>query len=352
MNVLVTGGSGFIGSHLVARLARDGHRVRVLARDPGRLGHALAPHGEVPVEVVDGDVRDASAVRAAVAGCEAVVHAANVYSLDVRRREEMERTNVEGTHTVLHAAVDAGCAPVVHVSSMVALLPADGPLGEEPALGTNDGTPYIGSKVRAERIARELQEAGAPVVTTYPGAVFGPHDPGPGEMVHLLRGMLGSLYVFRLGERAGFSVADVRWVADVHAGLLTSEPRPRRVTVAGPFLRLPEAYALLRSLTGRRMPSVMPSPRWLTLASARGADAVRHLSGLALPMTYEQVWMLYGWVPAGDRHAMELAGAPPPVASTLTDATRWAIAAGHLPARWGGVLAQQAVPEPSARPAG
>ena len=175
----MTGGSGFVGSHLVARLARDGHRVRALARDHGRLACALAPHGEVPVEVAAGDVRDAAAVRAAVAGCDAVVHAASVYSLDVRRRDEMERTNVEGTRTVLHAAVDAGCAPVVHVSSMVTLLPADGPLGDEPAIGTNDRTPYIGSKVRAERIARDLQEAGAPVVTTYPGAVFGPHDPGP-----------------------------------------------------------------------------------------------------------------------------------------------------------------------------
>jgi dihydroflavonol-4-reductase len=340
MDVFVTGGSGFVGSHLVARLMRSGHRVRVLARDRQRSVRAWAPHGAMPAEVVQGDVLDAGSVREAVGGCDAAVHAANVYSLDVRRRDEMLRTNVAGTRIVLRESLEAGCDPVVHVSSMTALLPASEPIGDDPRIGANERTPYIGSKVGAERVARQLQDAGAPVTISYPGAVFGPHDPGPGAMLHILGGMLGGLHAFGLGRRAGFSVADVRWVADAHVGLLEAGHAPRRVTMAGAHVEVPEFYALLRSLTGRRLPRVLPSPRWVTLASARLADVLRLTVGLQLPMAYEQVWPLYGWPPSADRRARALVGEPPPLATTVADAIRWLTAAGHLPARRAGDLSR------------
>lgn len=242
MSVLVTGGSGFVGSHLVARLRAAGHGVRALARDRKRLSRALTPHEADAVEVVEGDVRDPSAVRRAVAGCAAVVHAANVYSLDVRRRREMHDTNLSGTRLVLNAAVEAGCDPVVHVSSMTALLPAQRIAADDPAIGSNQRTAYIGSRVRAELIARSLQDEGAPVVTTYPGAAYGPHDPAAGEMVDVLGGMLGGMYALGMGGNPAFSISDVRWIADAHVGLLTAGhgwsprgPRPNTpwVTPAG-----------------------------------------------------------------------------------------------------------------------
>lgn len=338
MEVLVTGGSGFVGSHLVARLVRSGHRVRVLARDRQRLARALDPHGEVPVEVVEGDVLDADAVREAVAGCDAAVHAANVYSLDVRRRVEMARTNIEGTRTVLRETVEAGCDPVVHVSSMTALLPARDPIGDDPPIGSNDETPYVGSKVRAERVARRFQEVGAPVAISYPGVVLGPHDPGPGEMRNILGGILGGSHLFRLDRTAGFSVVDARWLADAHAGLLEAGRGPRRVTMAGRHVTMAEFIELLRSLTGRRLPSVLPSPRWMSLASAQLADVLRRTVGLRLPLTYEQSWLAYCWPPAEDRHALDLAGPPPPLAETVGDAIRWLVSTGHLPSRHAGAL--------------
>jgi len=195
MRVLVTGGSGFVGSHTIAELVRQGHEVVALARDPARLGAALAPLGAPRVEVARGDVVDRAAVASALKGVRAVVHAAGVYSLDHRRRQEMWRTNVEGTEAVLGAAVDAGCDPVVHVSSVVALwpLPQKQAAPVEPPVGCCR-TPYVCSKVAAERFARALQAKGAPVVTTYPGNVWGPHDPAAGEMVQILRGFLGNRF--------------------------------------------------------------------------------------------------------------------------------------------------------------
>ena len=336
MVVLVTGGSGFVGSHLIARLAASGRHVRVLSRDRGRLDRALAPHGATSVEVMDGDVRDPAAVAAAVDGCDAVVHAANVYSLDVRRRREMHDTNVAGTRTVLDAAIAAGCDPVVHVSSMTALLPAWRTITDDPPIGSNEDGAYVGSKVRAERIARARQEAGAPVVTTYPGAVWGPQDPAAGEMVNVLGGTLSGMYALRLGGNPGFTIADVRWVADAHAGLLTPGQGPRRVTMGGRYLTFDGFVRLLRSVTGRPLRHLITVPRTVNLATGRLADAVRQRIGLRLPLSHEQMWLLYGWPPTEDRHAEAVAGPPPPPETTLGDAIRWLVDAGHLSAKRAG----------------
>lgn len=89
MRVLVAAASGFLGCHTVGQLLDAGHEVQVLVRDPDRLDAALGPVGyrSADVSVVSGDMTDPAPVAAAVAGCDAVVHAAAVYSLDPRKHE-------------------------------------------------------------------------------------------------------------------------------------------------------------------------------------------------------------------------------------------------------------------------
>jgi nucleoside-diphosphate-sugar epimerase len=87
MLVLVTGETGYVGSHSIAALARAGHRIRVLARSPDRVPVALGPLGVDGVETVVGDVTEPAAV--ALEGCEAVLYAASVFSMDPRRADEM-----------------------------------------------------------------------------------------------------------------------------------------------------------------------------------------------------------------------------------------------------------------------
>jgi dihydroflavonol-4-reductase len=179
MRVLVTGGTGYLGSHTVAALVERGHQVRLLVRAPQRVAPAVAPLGlqAGDLEAVVGDVTDPAAVQQAVAGCQAVVHAASVYSLDRRDAGRVRQVNAPGTELVLGAAQRAGLDPIIYVSSTVALLPPSGqPLTPNSRVGQPPG-PYLGSKAQAERVARRYQQAGAPVVTTYPGFVLGPHDP-------------------------------------------------------------------------------------------------------------------------------------------------------------------------------
>jgi nucleoside-diphosphate-sugar epimerase len=103
MKVLVTGGTGFVGSHSVRALLAKGHQVKLLARNPKRVEMK-------DVDVAAGDVTDRAAVAKAVAGCDAVLHCASIYSLEARKNAEMLRVNVGGTRNVLEAGVAA--APV------------------------------------------------------------------------------------------------------------------------------------------------------------------------------------------------------------------------------------------------
>jgi len=320
-------------------LTAAGHEVRVLARTPAKVAPALAALGAPFVEIVSGDVTRSDDVRSALAGCDAVLHAANVYTLDPRRRDEMFHTNVTSTEQVLELAAAAGCDPIVHVSSSVVLYPARDPIPAEAPLGAKPAPGYVASKHAAERIARAHQDRGRPVVTTYPGSVWGAHDPAAGDMVHLLHGFLGNRFAFRLGKRVGLPVADVDWVARAHAALFVPGLGPRRVTMTGHYVPWRSIFAALRALTGRRLPMILPTPAPLALATGRLASALQRILPWRLPFSYENVWIMHRSAPTDDRIAHALVGPPPPFEQTVAAAVQWALDARHLPARWGGRLA-------------
>jgi nucleoside-diphosphate-sugar epimerase len=121
MLVLVTGATGFIGSHAVAALRRDGHDVRILVRNPDRVAPALEPHG-VTASVVIGDMTDPAAVADAVSGCDAVVHAAGEVGVEGGSGPKTT-ANVDGVRNVIGAALEAGLDPVVYTSTVTVHLP-------------------------------------------------------------------------------------------------------------------------------------------------------------------------------------------------------------------------------------
>src|SRR5215212_8617707 len=105
MRVLITGGTGFVGSHTVAAVSRAGHDVKLLVRRPERVRATLAPVGVDQVDTVTGDVLDAPSVQAAVEGCDALINAAAIFSLDPGEAEKMLATNTRATEIVLEAAI-------------------------------------------------------------------------------------------------------------------------------------------------------------------------------------------------------------------------------------------------------
>src|SRR5262249_29577698 len=165
MLVAVTGGTGYVGSHSVRALLLGGHQVRLLVRAEAAVERALRPLGVDPagVDVVVGDVTDPAAVRRAVRGADGVLHAASVFSFDSRDHARMRTVNERGTDAVLDAARAAGAGRIVHVSSIVALMPSRRrPLTADSPVGRSRET-YFASKAAAEVGARRHQEGGAPV---------------------------------------------------------------------------------------------------------------------------------------------------------------------------------------------
>ncbi len=337
MHVLVTGGTGFVGSHTVAELVRRGHRVRLYVRDPERIPPALEPLGLAALPHVTGDVTDQASVAQAMEGCDAVVHAASVYSLDVRDAGRTLHVNPVGTEAVLAAARDWGLDPVVYVSSYVALFPPGGAVltGQSP-VGQAPGA-YYRSKAAAERIARDYQARGTPVTISYPGAVFGPHDPHFGESAQAVRGILAGR--MPMIPRGGISVVDVRDLAQAHAAMVEAAHGPRRYMLTGTSMPFSAIIDTLADITGRRIPRVVV-PAWTLRPGIRAAGLLQRLLPVRLPVNQEGFNAIV-WNPRGDDSPAEndLGFVPRDVRDTLADTAHWIYRQGQITRKQAGKLA-------------
>ena len=111
MKVMVTGGTGFTGSHSVRALLAAGHEVRLLVRDPEKVKRIYEPHGIAFDEIVVGDMADAGRVLDALKGCDAVIHTAAMVDLKASHARQVLQTNLEGVRNVVGQAAEQ--APVV-----------------------------------------------------------------------------------------------------------------------------------------------------------------------------------------------------------------------------------------------
>ncbi|HEY0903426.1 MAG TPA: NAD-dependent epimerase/dehydratase family protein [Marmoricola sp.] len=326
--VLVTGASGFLGIHLVKRLLDDGRRVRAFVRTPATLRENLAmlDIDDSRLEVALGDMTDAAAVQEAAAGCEQAIHAAATFSYRRREAERMQRENMAGTTAVLDAAIDAGCTGIVHVSSIAALLRPGAKLDHESSLGLTLG-PYTGSKVDSERVARDRQDAGAPVSIVNPGGILGPHDPYLGESDEVVRDILrGRLPTW---PRGGMQWVDVRDTADVVVAALG---RPgRRYLVPGENVRLP--HETLRTVTGRRLPAIS-----MPLGAALPVLQLGYRTGWPfLPHAAEGARLVAQDTRVDARATVEELGiVGRSLEESMRDTVRWLVDVGHLSPRAAG----------------
>jgi dihydroflavonol-4-reductase len=333
---LVTGGAGFIGSHLVAALLAEGEAVRVLERPGAEVDHLPLAR----IELVGADIRDRAAVARATRGCRHVYHLAadpNLWRRDVR---EYDAINHQGALNVIRAALDNGAERVLHTSTESILTSSDpsaytsadlvGGSVEELELEESDMLgPYCVSKFRADRAARRMAEEGAPVILVCPTLPVGPGDrsltPPTRMSVAFCRGELPAYVNCRL------NLVDAR---DVAQGMIAAirKGRPgRRYLLGGHNRELADWLAALGAEVGRA------PPRW----------RVPYAAALAVAWCSEQ-WASYvsGKMPMATvtgvrltRRSMffdaapslsELGLAPRPVEDSARDAVAWYRSLGWL----------------------
>ncbi|MHA4853055.1 NAD-dependent epimerase/dehydratase family protein [Rhodococcus sp. MSC1_016] len=176
MKIAVTGGTGYVGAHTTLALLADGHTVRLLVLPHDSIDAVVASAGDASarIEVVVGDVRDRTSVEQLLDGCDALLHGAGVVGTDDRREQLMWEVNAQATAAILVRAAFLGLDPIVHVASFSALFPSPDPVIGPDSPTAAGRSAYGRTKATADRVARALQDAGAPVVITYPTSVVGP----------------------------------------------------------------------------------------------------------------------------------------------------------------------------------
>jgi farnesol dehydrogenase len=254
MNVLVTGGTGYLGRASVRAFHAGGHNLVVFARSATRSG--------LPGTLVDGDVRDRGALERAAAGCDAISHSAALVSIWRRRSADFDDVNVGGLRNVLAVAAVLKIPRVLYTSSFVALPPR----GRTTPVEAND---YQRTKVAADRLADAAVRDGSPLVRVYPGVVYGPGSFTEGNLVGRLiadhlRGRLAGL----VGPEHPWSYAYVDDVAAGHRAALERGPIGGRYALGGENAPQRRVFEIVKEVTGRRPPHRIPFPIATLLGAA------------------------------------------------------------------------------------
>jgi dihydroflavonol-4-reductase len=313
----VTGGTGFLGYHLVKLLGDFGARVRVFALAPSP-DHPLR---QLPlVEIIAGDIRDAAAARSAVAGCSIVIHAAGIVAVWGPALSKMWPVHVEGTQNVLNG-LDSG-ARLIHTSSVVAV----GASRSGDVLTEDSPFNLAGVKlayVQAKRAAEELALASdRDVIVVNPGYLIGPEDYEQsvmGKLCHRFwRGRAP------LAPPGGLNLVDVRDVAIGHLLAAERGTRGRRYILGGENLTYGDFMRTMADVAGMR-------PRWLPtiprLAFSLGAllnEARDRFRGKEpYPSLAHARLNRYTWFFSSDRARQELGYEPRSVRESLAEAYAW-----------------------------
>lgn len=325
---LVTGGAGFIGSHVVRRLLNQGREVR-----------CFVMHGEntknidaLSVEKVQGDVTDPDSVRAAMKGCDRVYHLAAIYALWLPNRRKMYDVNVTGSQNVLWAAYKAGVEKVVYTSSIAAIGVED---GESPA---NEHTPfnqidkandYVFSKYLSDQDAKVFAREGLPLTIVNPGFPFGARDIAPTPTGQILLDIVNGKTPGYFD--AGFNIVDVE---DVARGHILAEEKGKvgeSYCLTNRNLKMKEFLDLVMEVTGvkiklRKIPINVAIG--LGYALEYRSDTVTHqrpvISGKAL--RYARQYLFYDNTKARTELGLEFT----PIEDSIRRAVEWFRENGYI----------------------
>ncbi len=317
---LVTGASGFVGSHTARLLAERGRQVRAMVRSSSST-EALAG---LPVDIVHGDVTDPDSLRRAMAGCGTVFYSVVDARFWLTDTAPLYRNNVEGLVNAMEVALDCGVERFVFTSTMGTLgFNPDGPVTEEIEFNWRDrAPPYILARLEAEQqFLTYCRQRGLPGVALCIANTYGPGDYQPtphGKMLwDISRGRV------KAGVEASAPSVDIRDAAE--AALLAEQygRSGERYIIANEYVSNRDFYAMAAAAGGHRPPRMIP--RWFAYAVAWCAERVFRLLGRRdYLLSTDAVFLSNAFREMDNSKARrELHWQPRPFAETVADAAAW-----------------------------
>jgi dihydroflavonol-4-reductase len=317
---LVTGGTGFIGSHVARLVAERGDELRLTVRESSRLD-AISDLG---AQTVRADVLDRRAIRRAMRGVERVFHVAG--STDLRlRRDRAFAINVEGTRIVLEEALRAGVERVVFTSSVAAIGPAPRHRVADESQAWDAGRyriPYVDAKHEAEVAALRLVARGLPLVIVNPAHVLGPGDPGRTSTAVVRRFLRRQIPAYVEGT------INIVGVEDVARGHLLADrfgAVGERYILGNRNFTFDRLFADLARLSGVEAPAIK-LPSSVALAIATAAERLAPAVGLPrppMPSPAEVRAASLNWAYRNTRAKRELRWRPSPHEDCLESTIAW-----------------------------
>jgi nucleoside-diphosphate-sugar epimerase len=316
MKYFVTGATGFIGSHVVAKLVARGDQLTCLVRNPDKAAR-LAQQG---VTLVKGEVADRVVMRDAMRGCDGVFHIAALYKLGPAFKAQMAAANVEGTRHTLEAAVEAGVPKIVYTSTIGVFGNTHGQIVDETyrVEKSSLASEYERTKWAAHyEVAVPLQQTGAPIVIVQPGGVTGPGDVSPLNMVY-------DFYLNRMpimmGPRAGVTIAHVDDIADGHLLAMEKGRTGESYILAGPGITYQAMMEMWQAICGVPAPRVW-LPGWAAAFSANMLGGLERIFKWKMSLSSEALmtqadYTFYGSAAKAER---ELSWRPRPLEATFAE---------------------------------
>ena len=325
--ILVTGATGHVGNVLVRRLLERGMGPVRIFLLPGEDNSPGFPLGDLPVERVYGDIRNAGEVLSAVRGCDTVIHLAGIIDISRGKTDLLYQVNVDGTRNVVNACLHAGVRKLVYTSSVHALpVPPPGEILRE---GTE--FPYehlVGHYARSKSAATAIVQQGAArgldAVIVFPSGIIGPEDYRLSELGRTLRyASVRKRRHFMLGFAGSYNFVDVRDVADGILLALEKGKSGEGYLLSGHALSVSELFRTAQAFTGCE-PKILALPAWMIRLAAWPCEFFARLFGKKALLTPYSVDVLLSNSEMSDEKArQELGYSPRPMETTLSDTLQW-----------------------------
>ena len=273
MKIFITGATGFVGTHLIRKLAKRDYDLYCLVRQ----GSNASQIREMGANVITGDVTDKVSLLQGMEGCDWLINLANIYSFWEPNRRLYKEVNVIGTKNVMESAIEKGILKVVHVSTdLIYGKPADVPFTEKSEVGPVRFSEYAQTKYEGDLIAWELfDRRGLPLVVVYPGMIVGPNNPKYGAQ--LVRNLVKRrMPVSAFANKTSF-MAYVGDVADVIVRVLEKEGNLGEKYLVGQQISMGAFYQMISGIS-RVPPPKLSIPSSLAMITGHFMTFIANLT--------------------------------------------------------------------------